>query len=140
MIHPFICPEYVLDSCLSDGGKTPKWDPCLELGVYLGLFPNHASNVGLIFSPNTRHISPQYHVVHYNNFTSITAFVLQSWPQLFKNLFNTSCSKSPDDFADLDADDIFVIPRGNFASLFHHTGNSFLVTFFLFFSLVRGRH
>ena len=45
LMHPFGYPAYVLDSRLCNGGKSPKWDPRSERGIYLGLSPNHASNV-----------------------------------------------------------------------------------------------
>ena len=110
LMHPFGCPAYVLDSTLCNGGKTPKWDPRSERGVYLGLSPEHTSNVSLIFNIKTRHVSPQFHVVYDNDFTSITSGHTQPWPQLFKNLFQTNQSKSPEAFEEFSHVDNFDIP------------------------------
>ena len=78
LMHPFGCPANVLDSRLYNGGKTPKWDPHSERGVYLGLSPDHAGNVSLIFNIRTRHVSLQYHLVYDDDFTSISAGVSTS--------------------------------------------------------------
>jgi hypothetical protein len=44
----FGCPVYVLDPCLQDGKKIPKWEPRSHHGQFLGFSPNHSSSVGLI--------------------------------------------------------------------------------------------
>ena len=110
LMHPFGCPAYVLDSTLCNGGKTPKWDPLSEQGVYLGLSPEHASNVSLIFNIKTRHVSPQFHVVYDDDFTSVTPGHTQPWPQLFKNLSQTNRSESPKVFDEFSNVDDFDIP------------------------------
>ena len=66
------CPVYVLDPKLQDGHKLPKWTKRSRLGIYLGMSPGHADSVGRILNPETGAISPQYHVVYDELFT--TAF------------------------------------------------------------------
>ena len=104
LMHPFGCPAYVLDSRLCDGGKSPKWDPRSERGIYLGLSPDHASNVSLIFNPKTRHVSPQYHVVYDDDFTSVTSGVARNWASVFNDLFQTNRAEAPDEFHQVPAD------------------------------------
>jgi len=58
------CPAYVLDPKLQDGKKLPKWKQRSRQGVYLGISPDHSPTVGLILSPITGAITPQYHVIY----------------------------------------------------------------------------
>jgi hypothetical protein len=41
------------------------------MGIYVGWSPSHAANVSLILNPRTGHISPQFHVVYNNDFTTV---------------------------------------------------------------------
>ena len=41
------------------------------MGIYLGHLPVHAENVALVLNPSTGHVSPQYHVVFDNKFTTV---------------------------------------------------------------------
>ena len=97
-LHPFGCPAFVLDKINCTGGRTPKWNPRSEQGVYLGLSPDHASNVGLIYNITTRHVSPQYHVVYDDDFTSVTHKTSPTWPKIFDRLYQTSRDEPPDGF------------------------------------------
>jgi hypothetical protein len=65
------CPAYVLDPKLQDGKKLPRWSPRSRLGQFLGRSKKHAGSVGLIKNLITGKISPQYHVVYDNHFTTI---------------------------------------------------------------------
>ena len=69
--HTWGCPVFVLNEKLQSGpGKAPKWDPRARLGLYLGFSPFHASSVALVLNPHTGHVSPQYHVVFYDDFSA----------------------------------------------------------------------
>ena len=69
--HTFGCPCYVLDSRLQTNQKgVPKWYPRARLGIYIGRSPAHAGNVELVLNPNTGLVSPQYHVVFDDDFTT----------------------------------------------------------------------
>ena len=72
--HTLFCQNYVLDAHLqsSGGPGTPKWEPRSRIGVYLGHSPFHAGNVALVWNPITGRLSPQYHVVFDNDFTTVT--------------------------------------------------------------------
>ena len=65
------CPAYVLDPKLQDGKKLPRWSPRSRLGQFLGRSKKHAGSVGLIKNLITGKISPQYHVVYDNHFTTV---------------------------------------------------------------------
>ena len=88
--HTFGCPCYVLDHRLQSGtGKIPKWEPRVRMGsIYVGGSPSHASNVALILNPHTGHVSPQFHVVYDDDFTTVpylrAATVPPHWAQLVR--------------------------------------------------------
>ena len=70
--HPWGCPDYVLEAKLQGNTKgIPKWDPRARLGVYLGYSPLHAGWVALVLNPGTGHVSPQYHLVFDDDFTTV---------------------------------------------------------------------
>ena len=69
--HVWGCPTYVLDPALQDGKKVPKWAPRSRRGQFLGFSPEHSSTVALILNHRTGHVSPQYHVVHDDLFTTV---------------------------------------------------------------------
>jgi len=70
-LHVFGCPCYVLDPKLQDGHKIPKWNPRARRGQYLGISPSHSTLVGRILNIKTGNLSPQYHVVYDDLFTSV---------------------------------------------------------------------
>lgn len=65
------CPAYVLDPKLQDGKSLPRWSPRSKLGQFLGRSDNHAGSVGLIRNLQTGAITPQFHVVYDNHFTTV---------------------------------------------------------------------
>ena len=70
-LHVWGAPVYVLDPKLQDGKKLPKWNPRSRLGVYLGFSPDHSTLVSNVLNPRSGHISPQYHVVVDDLFTTV---------------------------------------------------------------------
>ena len=79
-LHTFGCPAFVLDGPLQAGQKTPKWKDRAITGIYLGRSPQHAGNVSLILNLRTGHVSPQYHVVFDDDFTTVEAIAQDSEP------------------------------------------------------------
>lgn len=70
--HTFGCPVYILDSRLQSNPKgVPKWEPRSRLGIYVGHSPAHAGSVALVLNPKTGLVSPQYHVVFDDQFTTV---------------------------------------------------------------------
>jgi hypothetical protein len=65
------CPAYVLDPTLQDGHKLPKWTPRSHLGMYLGSSPIHSPTVGRILNLKTGKITPQYHIMFDELYTTV---------------------------------------------------------------------
>lgn len=70
-LHPWGCPAYVLEPKLQDKKKIPKWNPRSRQGKFLGYWKEHATNVGLILNLQTKRISPQFHVLFDDYFTTV---------------------------------------------------------------------
>jgi Reverse transcriptase (RNA-dependent DNA polymerase) len=70
------CPVYVLDPSIQDGKKLPKWRARSRVGMYLGASNEHSSTVGRILNLTTRAISPQYHVVYDELFSSVETYAM----------------------------------------------------------------
>jgi hypothetical protein len=88
--HVWGAPTYVLDPMLQDGKKVPKWAPRTRQGMYMGVSPSHSLHVSLILSLRTGHVSPQYHLVHDDLFStvsshSVTSFDEKLWLSIVKS-------------------------------------------------------
>ena len=70
-LHVFGCSVYVLKPQLQDAKKLSKWKRRSHQGIYLGLSKVHSSNVHLVLNPNTGHISPQYHLIFDDHFSTV---------------------------------------------------------------------
>ncbi len=91
--HTFGCSCYVLDHRLLSGiGKVPKWKPHARMGIYVGRSPSHASNVALILNPRTGHVSPQFHVVFDDDFTTVQYLCTGMVPSHRVNLVRSSAT------------------------------------------------
>ena len=96
--HTLFCPVYVLDSRLqSAGGMAPKWEPRSRIGVYLGHSPSHAGSVALVFNPSTGRVSPQFHVVFDDDFTTVEYMEAGTVPANWKDLFKYSSELATDE-------------------------------------------
>ena len=97
-IHTWGCPCYVLDKRMQNGNMIPKWESRSRLGVYLGHSPCHAGSVALVLNPKTLHISPQFHVVFDDEFTTVPYLTGQETPPNWKNLVKKSESSNVEDY------------------------------------------
>ncbi|KAL7484019.1 hypothetical protein ACHAW6_009661 [Cyclotella cf. meneghiniana] len=98
--HVFGCPVYVLDPRLQDGKKIPKWDSRARQGIFVGFSPHHSTSVPLILNPRTQHISPQFHVIFDDAFSTVPSLTNESErDHRFEQLFSTSteCYIDPTD-------------------------------------------
>jgi len=86
----FGCPSYVLHKELQDGSKRPKWTPRSWQGVYVGFSPLHARSVALVYNPSTTHVSPQFHIVYDEHFSSVSGTSAKSSTELMESLFETA--------------------------------------------------
>ena len=85
--HPFSCPVFILDVPLQGGiGKIPRWDPQARVGVYLRHSTWHAEHIALILNITMGHVSPQYHLIFDDDFTTVESMklgkILMNWDKL----------------------------------------------------------
>ena len=88
--HPFGCPCYVLDSrAQTDSKNLPKWEPRARLAIYVGHSPAHAGSVAMVLNPKTGLVSPQFHVVFDDNFSTVphmrNGTIPSNWEDLVRN-------------------------------------------------------
>ena len=89
-LHVWGCPVYVLDKSMADGKKLPRWQPRSIRSVNMGLSDKHASTVPLVLNVASGYITPQFHVVFDDWFTTVTStienlpnFNSDEWAKLF---------------------------------------------------------
>eukprot|EP00978_Attheya_sp_CCMP212_P006292 scaffold14257_cov69-Attheya_sp.AAC.1 len=100
--HTWGCPVFVLDSRLQSGaGTAPKWEPRSRTGVYLGHSPFHAGSVALVLNTATGHVSPQYHVVFDDDFTTVASMRTGIIPSNWADLVSRSSELATDEQFDL---------------------------------------
>jgi hypothetical protein len=100
--HPFGCPIFVLDSRLQSAGSSiPKWDPRSRVGIYLGHSPCHAGSVALVLNPRTLRVSPQYHIVFDDEFSTVPFMKNGEVPPHWSDLVKKSAELATDE--DFDA-------------------------------------
>ena len=87
--HTFGSPCFILYPKLFQKKSIPKWIPCSRQAVYLGISPQHAGSVALVLNLKTGYISPQFHIVFDDDFTTTSARITNklpdNWNELFKN-------------------------------------------------------
>jgi hypothetical protein len=88
--HLFGCPIFVLEPSLCQGHKIPKWKPRSRVGVYLGMSPEHASTVPLVLSTTIGLVSPQFHVIFDDQFTTTESLHTNKIPTNWPSLLSTS--------------------------------------------------
>ena len=105
------CPVFVLDPKLQDGKKLPKWQPRSRQGMYLGTSASHSTSVGRILNMRTGFLSPQYHVVYDERFSTVYAGPLgpdeQFDPDMWRTLVDIGLENT------LDPADIRQAPDGS---------------------------
>ena len=99
----FGSPVYVLDKDLQDSNSPGKWISRSRVGVYIGHSLIHSGNVVLVLNPETYHVSPQYHVVFDNGFTTVgrtIAATKEAMDKQFQKLFTSERWNFSDKFED----------------------------------------
>ncbi|KAI2496717.1 hypothetical protein MHU86_17764 [Fragilaria crotonensis] len=92
-LHVWGCPVYVLDKSIADGKKLPRWKPRSTRCVNMGLSSKHASTVPIVLNPSTGYITPQFHIVFDDWFSTITSS-LESLPD-FNSAHGHNSSANP---------------------------------------------
>jgi hypothetical protein len=70
-LHVWGCPVYVLDPTLQQGMKLPRWQPRSRRGLFVGYSHHHSSDVPLVLNLQTGSISPQFHVVFDDSYSTV---------------------------------------------------------------------
>jgi hypothetical protein len=70
-LHVWGCPIYVLDPRLQAGQKIPRWQPRSRQGIFVGFSTLHSSEVPLVLNLQTGSITPQFHVVFDDYFSTV---------------------------------------------------------------------
>ena len=70
--HTWGCTVYVMDSGFQ-GNKSiiPKWETLSRSGIYLGHSQFNAVSVALLLNVANSHVSPQFHMVFDNEFSTV---------------------------------------------------------------------
>ena len=90
--HVWGCPVFVLDPKLQDGKKLPKFNRRARMGQFVGFSDEHSSLVAKVRNLSTNFISPQFHVIFDDKFTTIqndTKLEDTSLESIFTDLFDT---------------------------------------------------
>jgi hypothetical protein len=98
----FGSPVFVLDKKLQDGDTLSKWKARSWVGVYVGHSLAHSGNVPVIYNPQTTHITPQFHVVFDDQFSTVTGNPSQLTDKYFTDIYNSSSWLHKDKYADTD--------------------------------------
>jgi hypothetical protein len=101
--HTLFCPVYVLDHRLQSAGGPgpPKWEPRSRICVYLGHSPFHAGSIALVFNLKTARVSPQYHVLFDDDFSTVPNMERGEVPPNWDDLCHLSAESATDDSVDL---------------------------------------
>jgi hypothetical protein len=88
--HTFGCLCCILDSQLQENPKgVPKWEPRSRLGIYVDRYPAHTGNVALVLNPKSGLVSPQFHVIFDDDFSTVpnprAGTVPSNWASLVEN-------------------------------------------------------
>ena len=88
---------YILDPHLQAGQKLPRWQPRSKRGVFMGFSHLHSSEVRLVLNLDTGSITPQYHVVFDDHFSTVSSVERENDP--------------PDNWAELCLENATYIPN-----------------------------
>ena len=94
--HTWGCPVYILNEANQGAIGTPKWEPRSHLGIYLGHSPQHAGSVALVLNLRTGHVSPQFHVIYDDEFSTIPYLSGNETPPNWSQLWERSIERSVD--------------------------------------------
>jgi hypothetical protein len=97
--HPLFCPVFILDRRLQQGTSHPKWKQQAKKKVHVEHLHHYSRYAPLIWDPKTKLVSPQFHMVFYDNFETVqppnTAIKMDD---TMDRVFRTSIQKYDDPF------------------------------------------
>jgi hypothetical protein len=68
--HPFGSPLYVLEASLQALSSHNKWLDQARVGIFMCHSPHHASSVPLVLNTQTGNVSPQFHCIYDDDFST----------------------------------------------------------------------
>ena len=77
--------------------STPKWELRFHAGIYLGSSPYHAGSVALVMNLYTGLVSPQFHVIFDEEFTTVPYLTSNTPPPNWLYLVETAQEKATED-------------------------------------------
>ena len=84
----------------SGGAGPPKWEHTSRIGVYLGKSPLHYGSVALVWNSTTGCVSPKYHVVFDDEFSTIpyteSVTISKNWKNLVQQFSEMTTSQDVD--------------------------------------------
>jgi hypothetical protein len=86
--HTFRCLIYIIDHRLQAGHKISKWETRSRLAIYIGPSTYHASNVGLGLKLTPGLVSPTFHAIYGNSFTTVNDNFI---PYITKSTWQIEC-------------------------------------------------
>jgi len=115
--HVWGCPTFILDPKLrKDGAKLPKWAPRSRQGVNMGFSRMHSSLIALVLNTRTQSITPQFHVVFDDSFSTVPSptdgtIDTASWQQLITSPHDqVTLHTLPDDASETSLADEWLNP------------------------------
>jgi hypothetical protein len=72
-MHSLFCPVYVLDIHMQEGTSPPKWTKRTIKKFYVGHLHHYSKSVPMVWDPNRKLVSPQFHVMFDDNFDTVQA-------------------------------------------------------------------
>ena len=99
--HTWGCPVFILTKEAQDN-KSAKWEPRSRCGIYLGHSPTHAGNVAMVLNPKTLHVSPQFHVVFDDTFSTVDHMEKGTIPPNWQELVDASENLEPEGTTELE--------------------------------------
>lgn len=108
--HVFGSPAYVLDPKLQGLSKLPKFSPRSRRGMFVGFSQQHSSTVPLILNLSTLSITPQFHVVFDDWFTTVNS---SSPTDIIDEKFHTLFSDSRYQYSFDEFDDVVLNEEWN---------------------------
>jgi hypothetical protein len=93
---------FVLNKKLQDGDSIAKWKSRSWIGVYVGHSLAHAGNVPVIYNPYTTHVSPQFHVVFDDQFTTVSTDPSVLNENFYTTLYDKALWNYNDTYAEVD--------------------------------------
>ena len=92
------CPVFVLDPRLQDYQKIPKWEPRAQLGQNLGVSEKHSSSINLVRNVQTERITPQFHMVFDELFSTVDQKKIDDLDIFWEELYTNSRENLMDEF------------------------------------------